>query len=105
MQIRGALRGASTPVNMSSLLKRLELEGASSSNNIASSIVEELVSEGAIRGVLRGGGSSWTPAIYAKSQQDSVRRFYEQNTYIGYVLLLTSVCARDTSGGGWGWGF
>lgn len=69
---------------MPNLLKRLQLEGLSSGSNIASSIIEELVAEGAIRGVLRGGGSSWTPSIYAKSQQDAVRRFYEQNTYIGY---------------------
>ena len=91
-QIRGALRGASTVVNVPSLLKRIQLEGLASGSNIASSIIEELVSEGAIKGVLRGGGSSWTPAIYAKSQQDSVRRFYEQNTYIGYACWSQVVC-------------
>ncbi|KAL0031439.1 hypothetical protein WJX77_000485 [Trebouxia sp. C0004] len=83
-QIRGALRGASTPVNVPHLLKRIQLDGLTTGSNIASNIIEELVSEGAIRGVLRGGGSSWTPTIYAKSQQESVRRFYEQNSYIGY---------------------
>ena len=81
--MRGALRGASTPVNVPLLLKRVQLDGLTTGSNIATNIIEELVSEGAIRGVLRGGGSSWTPAIYAKSQQDSVRRFYEQNSYIG----------------------
>ncbi|DBB10622.1 TPA: hypothetical protein ACH3X3_007133 [Trebouxia sp. C0006] len=83
-QIRGALRGASTPVNVPHLLKRIQLDGLTTGSNIAGNIIEELVSEGAIRGVLRGGGSSWTPTIYAKSQQESVRRFYEQNSYIGY---------------------
>ncbi|DBA76463.1 TPA: hypothetical protein ACH3X2_008532 [Trebouxia sp. C0005] len=86
-QIRGALRGASTPVNVPHLLKRIQLDGLTTGTNIASNIIEELVSEGAIRGVLRGGGSSWTPTIYAKSQQESVRRFYEQNSYIGYDTL------------------
>ncbi|KAA6426767.1 MAG: hypothetical protein FRX49_03092 [Trebouxia sp. A1-2] len=86
-QIRGALRGASTPVNVPHLLKRIQLDGLTTGTNIASNIIEELVSGGAIRGVLRGGGSSWTPTIYAKSQQESVRRFYEQNSYIGYDTL------------------
>ena len=82
-QIRGALRGASIPVNVPHLLKRIHLDGLTTGSNIASNVIEELVSEGAIRGVLRGGGSSWTPAIYAKSQLEAVRRFYEQNNYVG----------------------
>jgi len=88
LQIRGALRGASTPVNVPHLLKRIQLDGLTTGSNIASNIIEDLVSEGAIRGILRGGGSSWIPTIYAKSQQESVRRFYEQNSYIGYIVPL-----------------
>ena len=81
--MRGALRAASSPVNIPHLLKRIQLEGLPTGSNIVSNVIEELIKEGSIRGVLRGGASSFTPAIYAKSQQEAVKRFYEQNNYIG----------------------
>lgn len=81
--MRGALRGASSPVNIPHLLKRIQLEGLPNGSNIVSNVIEELIKEGSIKGVLRGGGCSFTPAIYAKSQQEAVKRFYEQNNYIG----------------------
>ena len=80
------MRGASTPVNILHLLKRIQLDSFSTGSNIASNIIEELVSEGSIRGTLRGGGSSWTPAVYVTSQQQAVKTFYEQNSYIGYAF-------------------
>ncbi|KAL3152351.1 hypothetical protein ABBQ32_001414 [Trebouxia sp. C0010 RCD-2024] len=83
-QMRGGLRGAASPVNIPHLLKRIQLDDLPTGSNIVSNVIDELIKEGSIRGVLRGGGSSFTPAIYAKSQQEAVKRFYEQNNYIGY---------------------
>ena len=81
--MRGALRGASSPVNIPHLLKRIQLHDLPTGSNIVSNVVDELIREGSIRGVLRGGGTTFTPAIYAKLQQEAVKRFYEQNNYIG----------------------
>ena len=81
--MRGALRGAASPVNIPHLLKRIQLDSLPTGSNIVSNVIDELIKEKSIRGVLRGGGSSFTPAIYAKSQQEAVKRFYEQNNYIG----------------------
>lgn len=81
--MRGALRGASSPVNILHLLRRIQLHDLPTGSNIVSNVVDELIREGSIRGVLRGGGTTFTPAIYAKSQQEAVKRFYEQNNYIG----------------------
>lgn len=46
-------------------------------------IIEELIAEGAIEGQLRGGATSWVPAIYQRRQQESLKSFYQQNGYIG----------------------
>lgn len=86
-QMRGALRGAASPVNIPHLLKRIQLDDLPTGSNIVSNVIDELIKEGSIRGVLRGGGSSFTPAIYARSQQEAVKRFYEQNNYIGYETV------------------
>ena len=49
-----------------------------------SSLIDELIAEGGLRGVLKGGGASWVPAVYAEAQQGAVAAFYEQNGWVGY---------------------
>lgn len=39
---------------------------------------------GAVAGKLASGAASWVPASYVQSQQDAVRRFFQQNGHIGY---------------------
>lgn len=38
---------------------------------------------GEVQGQLQGGGRTWTPAVFARLQADSVRSFYEQNGHVG----------------------
>ena len=83
MQLRGALRGCCMPVQIASLKKSLELGGTSPAAQMVTPIVEELAAEGAIQGQLRGGATSWVPAIYLRRQQDSIVSFYRQNSYVG----------------------
>ncbi|BDA42327.1 E3 UFM1-protein ligase 1 homolog [Coccomyxa sp. Obi] len=83
-QLRGALRGCCVPVQIASLKKSLELGGTSPAAQMVTPIVEELAAEGAIQGQLRGGATSWVPAIYLRRQQESIVSFYKQNSYVGY---------------------
>ena len=43
-----------------------------------------LAHAGSIAGKLAAGNTSWVPASYVRSQQDAVKRFFQQNGYIGY---------------------
>lgn len=67
---------------MASLKKSLELGGTSAAAQILTPIVEELAAEGAIEGQLKGGATSWVPAIYLRCQQDSIVSFYRQNSCV-----------------------
>lgn len=62
--------------------QELGLELASGS--VLHDLVSELVSEGAARGTLRGGGASWTPSAHAEAQQLAVKNFFLQNGWVGY---------------------
>lgn len=42
---------------------------------------------GSIAGKLSGGSASWVPAVFVRSQQDAVKRFFQQNGYIGYDMV------------------
>ena len=37
--------------------------------SMVSSLVEELVKEGSVQGLLKGGATTWTPHIYTRAQQ------------------------------------
>lgn len=39
---------------------------------------------GSVRGVLKGGGVNWTPAIFAHVQSDAAAAFYNQNGWVAY---------------------
>lgn len=75
-QLRGALRGAATPLGLPALAKTLGLEPSVTGGGMLGAIVEELVAEGAVQGTLKGGGTSWTPAVYLRTQQEAVLNFY-----------------------------
>lgn len=61
--------------------------GFGGAGNVLTQLVEELVSEGAVKGNLKGGGVHWVPAAYASAQQGAVSAFYSQNGWVGYDLV------------------
>ncbi|KAL4425678.1 hypothetical protein ABPG75_009694 [Micractinium tetrahymenae] len=83
-QLRGALRGAVSPVPIPALVKELGIEGLASLNALVPTLIEDLTAEGSVAGKLVAGAASWVPASYVASQQDAVKRFFQQNGYIGY---------------------
>eukprot|EP00882_Tetradesmus_deserticola_P015384 GHRQ01016391.1.p1 GENE.GHRQ01016391.1~~GHRQ01016391.1.p1 ORF type:complete len:342 (-),score=133.95 GHRQ01016391.1:88-1038(-) len=86
-QLRGALRGTAAPVALTSLVKDLGLDSFSGSNSMVSQLVDELLSEGAVRGSTKGGGGSWVPNVHTAAQQGAVSGFYTQNGWVGYDLV------------------
>ncbi|KAK9826021.1 hypothetical protein WJX74_006062 [Apatococcus lobatus] len=82
-RVRGALAGATFPIAASTLLKELGLEGAGALPGFSiSSLVEELLAEGQLRGSYKA--STWTPAIYQEAQQAALHRTYNQDGYVRY---------------------
>lgn len=82
LQLRGALRGATRPVNLAALSKSLDFMTAGSSGKMVQSTVEELLSEGAVFGTVKA--NTFVPSIYASAQQQAVQDFYNQNGFIEY---------------------
>lgn len=89
-QLRGALRGTAAPVALPALLKGiigLDSIGGGSSAGMLSTLVDELLAEGAVQGSTKGGGGSWVPSIHTASQQSAVAGFYSQNGWVAYDLV------------------
>ncbi|GAX74437.1 hypothetical protein CEUSTIGMA_g1886.t1 [Chlamydomonas eustigma] len=86
-RLRGALRGCTSPQALPALVKLLGLEGPLLSGPVLHGLVLELVSEGSIKGMLKGGAGSWAPAVHAEVQQGAVKAFYHQNGWIGYETV------------------
>lgn len=82
LQLRGALRGASRPVNLTALSKSLDLESTINSGKTVQSIVAELILEGAVVGISKAGTNTFVPRIFAMAQQQAVQDFYDQNGFI-----------------------
>jgi hypothetical protein len=80
LQFRGALRGATTPVNLAKLSKTLEVQATGNTGQTVASIVEELLSEGAIFGNSKAG--TFVPTYFARAQQRAAHNFYNQNGFI-----------------------
>lgn len=74
-RVRGAVRGALTPLSVPNLAKTLRLDGGGGAGPSLGAIVEELAAAGEISGALRGGGT-WVPRVHARAQQDSVLAFF-----------------------------
>eukprot|EP00897_Mesotaenium_endlicherianum_P008473 jgi/Mesen1/7654/ME000400S06852 len=68
-------------------------EGGGSSS-LYSSLMAECIAEGAIQGSARGGGSTWTPAVFARSQRESIEAFFSQNGYVSYEALRKLAVAQ-----------
>lgn len=83
-QLRGALRGALSPVSLTSLRRDLGLENLGALSALVPSLVEELRRGGAISGKSVAG--SWVPASHSHAQQDAVRAFFQQNGYVTHAM-------------------
>ncbi|KAG2435773.1 hypothetical protein HXX76_006969 [Chlamydomonas incerta] len=99
-QLRGALRAATGPVMVAALLREVGLGAgeatggggsglaaalaAGGGGGVIATLIDELVQEGSLRGSLKGGGSSWTPAVYGEVAAEAVANFYTQNGWVGY---------------------
>ena len=83
LQLRGALRGALCPVNLTALSKQLDVQATSSASKTVTGLVEELIAEGAVFGSLKAGTGTFTPAMFALAQQRAASSFYTQNAFIG----------------------
>jgi hypothetical protein len=66
------------------LLLKVGVGGSDVDPKLIASIVEELLRDGEVAGVIKGGGTSWVPDIYAAAQAQAARSFYEQNAYLDY---------------------
>ncbi len=76
-RVRGAVRGALTPLSVPNLAKTLRLDGGGGGAGPSlGAIIEELAAAGEISGALRGGGGTWAPHVHARAQQDSVLAFF-----------------------------
>ena len=84
LQLRGALRGCTVPVQVAALRKSLGMGGtAGPASQVIMPIIDELASQGTIQGRLQGGGTSWIPAAHTRRQQEAVTSFYQQNGFVG----------------------
>lgn len=92
--VRGAARGIMVPTNLSAVWSSLhqllqEMDGAtggSTEGNFFQALLNNLIKEGEVLGSLRS-GISWTPAVFALAQRESVESFFSQNSFIGYDVL------------------
>lgn len=57
------------------------------SNKLAATLVEELISEGAVKGTFRMAGLVFTPDVFREAQVNASQSFYHQNGYIEYAML------------------
>ena len=84
VQLRGALRGCTAPIQVATLRKALDMGGtAGPASQVITPIINELAAAGAIQGKLQGGGTSWIPAAHTRRQQEAVTSFYQQNGFVG----------------------
>ena len=79
-QVRGALRGALGPVNLSVVKKDIGVGGLGA---LVPALADDLIKQGEVEGKV-GAGGVFVPSIYAQSQQDYVRSFFKQNGYIAF---------------------
>ena len=84
-RVRGAVRGALTPLSLPGLAKTLGLDvgGGAAAGPSLGAMLEELAASGEISGSLRGGGSTWVPAVHARAQQESVLSFFRCGCLLG----------------------
>eukprot|EP00890_Picochlorum_soloecismus_P002965 jgi/Picsp_1/366/NSC_00364-R1_e3 ufm1-protein ligase 1-like protein len=84
-QLRGALRGATVPLVLSSLKKDLELDALPTVGAFLPTLTEELVRDSKLAGKIVSG--SWIPDVYESGQQEAVKAFYSQNHYLSIPYM------------------
>jgi len=105
--LRGALRGLSGPVQLSTLAKSLGIDprvlagvgGSGSGAGISgggglASVVEAMLRSGEVRGALRGGGASFAPEVHSRAVAAASAAFYARE---GYVEVSSSGGAAGSS--------
>ncbi|CAD7705101.1 unnamed protein product [Ostreobium quekettii] len=96
-QLRGALRGVTSPTALSKVLKLLRLDGSDSGvGAIVSTLVEELIRERAVKGSLKVGGS-WVPDIHQRAQRGALKSFYNHNGWVALDSMQRAGIATDAS--------
>ena len=85
VQLRGALRAASSPVNVKALTKKLRLAGASGS--LIGGLIEELANSGSVKGDVKNSGMMFTPHVYSAMQNELIKSTFRQNGYITFASL------------------
>lgn len=68
------------PVNLTNLIKTLQLNSAPSISRTVQTAVEDMIQDKAIFGILKAG--TFVPALYSRAQQNSALNFYQQNSFI-----------------------
>ncbi|XP_035218444.1 E3 UFM1-protein ligase 1-like [Stegodyphus dumicola] len=84
-RIRGALSALTRPVPISNLINYFKFP-----EKLFHRVAEELIKEGRLAASISGGKSEraiFIPDIYAKSQNDWIDAFYDQNGYLEYDSL------------------
>lgn len=76
-QIRGAIRGALQPVQMSVLKQDFGVEGPAA---FFPGLVDEVIAAENLQGKIVSG--SWIPSAHLQAQQEAVNSFYSQNHYV-----------------------
>jgi len=84
-QLRGALRGATVPLVLSSLKKDLGLDALPAVGAFLPNLTEDLVGDSKLAGKIVSG--SWIPDVYESVQQEAVKAFYSQNHYLTFPFM------------------
>lgn len=91
--MRGCIRGAVAPLTLHSVAKAVGLDGSSASAGpTLSSVVEQLVAEGQVAGQLRGGGTTWLPAIHAQRQLEDLMHSFRCRPQVRCSLRSALLC-------------
>nr|CAG4640670.1 EOG090X0267 [Eulimnadia texana] len=115
-RIRGALSAITKPVPVSAILSHFKFP-----ERIFFAVVEDLIREGQLDGILSGGRqaakATYIPSCYSRAQNEWIESFFKQNGYLEYdalhrigvsdpkslvkkkfpdVVFLTSCCAGDS---------
>jgi hypothetical protein len=86
--LRGYLRGSTLPLSVSSLLKKQSFPNASAvSNRLLLSLLEDLLKDGSVKGMLTSSGLVYIPTVYLNARDAAVKAFYRQNGYIEFAML------------------
>lgn len=93
-RVRGAVRGALAPVSLPALDKALALDAGAGPT--LGSLLEELAAAGEVAGQLRGGGSTWVPAVHAQRQQDDLLSFFRSASDLLHTLTIRTSSPEQT---------